>query len=221
MLPQARKVPHWKQQPQRWAGGQMVNAHDETLYRYGEMVLFTLMWRPLDYERGLVGHCPTCYLSSRSAQAFQQPTERKCPDCFGTTFEGGFRAQIVRPALISDRNVDDLDTARGTLTTDSLQVDTTADFTLHGGDYLFRADNARYQCESMSEVVLRSGFAEPRSEESFGGTIPAAHLEDPSSVAYLIPPDAATLATTLSAATQGHLASDLTAYQTVRPNGYL
>lgn len=206
---------------QLWAGSQVRSNHMEVLYLYGETVMFTLMWRPQDFDAGRVGYCTTCYGSSRSARAFAQATERRCADCYGTTYEGGYRAQILRPALLSDRNTDSVDSERGAVITDSLTVETAPDFTCHSGDYLFRFDNARYRCEEMSETILRSGFAEADSADSISGSISAAHLEDPSSVAYLIPPDATLLRTWLTSANLGHVVSDLSGYETVRPGGYL
>lgn len=209
--------------PQVWSGDLIEASHEEALYAYGEYVMYTLMWRPADYEAGLVEHCTTCWdvtQQSRQAEAFAQPTKSKCPDCYGTTFEGGFRAQIIRPTLMADRNSEVDEDRQGVVVTDTISVETTSDFTLHKGDYLFRFDNARYQVEEKNEAIVRTGFSPPYSPDSFAGNT-VAHLEDETSVAYLIPPIDPEVISALLSAQGSQTVPDLDAYSTVRPNGYL
>lgn len=181
--------PMMAEPPQDSASRLIVAAHEEALYAYGEFAIFSLMWRPADFADGLVGHCTTCFAGqkARQAAAFQQPTKRECPDCFGTTFEGGVRAQIIRPMLMSDRNTVIADQREGTTETDTMQFETTSDFTFTLGDYVFRDDGSRYQCETKAENVVRTGFDAPQSSESVSG-MAVAHLEAETAVAYLIPP---------------------------------
>lgn len=196
---EARKLPWLVPQVQPWTNVWVIDQHVEALYLLGEPALFTMMWRVQDYEAGLVDHCSSCY--TRSAQAFDQPARKKCPVCFGTTFEGGIRGQIIRPAIFNDRNVELTDTIRGTLSIDTLQVETTPDFVFTKGDYVFRADGTRYQGEEKGEGVLRTGFAHPNSSDAFRGTIPSVRLEDPTSVAYTLPPTTEDLRLLLPGAT--------------------
>lgn len=207
---------------QPWATAQVDKSHEEALYGYGELCLYTLMWRPQDHEDGLVQRCSTCWggARSRQAEAFRQPTTRECPDCFGTTFDGGFRAQIVRPTLFADRNHEISEEARGYITSDTLQVETTGDFTMNKGDFLFRFDNDRYQMEQKREVILRAGFAPPVNTESFGGTT-TAHLEDETSVAFKIPPTNPADVLALLGKTGPFVVADIVAGDVIAPNGYL
>jgi len=188
--------------PQQWASDLVVAQHEEALWTYGENCLFTLMWRATDFAKGLVERCSICYVGDRGAKAFRQPPSKKgCDGCYGTTFEGGFREQVVRPAIFSDRNVEEDDSERGTFATDSLQVETTGDFAFRNGDYIFRLDGSRYQAEEKGEGILRTGFATPNSIDSFRGGIPVARLEDDTAVAFVIPlPEDQTLETLLSGA---------------------
>lgn len=186
---EVRSQPYRIPRTQQWASDWVTNNHMEALWLYGEPCLFTLMWRAIDYEAGLVGRCSYCYVDDRGAKAFDQPPSKKgCLYCYGTTFEGGFRAQVIRPTLFSDRNTDTSDTPEGTTVRDSLQVETTPDFAFLRGDYIFRADGSRYQGEEKGEGIIRTGYGLPEMQNSFRGTIPVSRLEDPTSVAFIIPP---------------------------------
>ncbi len=195
------------------------SSHEEALDSFGEFGIFTLMWRQPDFDKGLVDRCPPCWngVHSQQAKAFRQPQERECPACFGTTFEGGYRAQIIRPLLVSDRADVISEEERGVMTTDTLQFETTSDFTLTLGDYLFRFDNTRYQCEQNTELVMRTGFGSPFAAESLQG-LATAHLEAPTSVAYKIPPADTSMLTTAG----GFNMADLDSLNVlVRPGGYI
>lgn len=207
---------------QPWAAHLVEAQHEEALYLVGELVLFTLMWRPADYEAGRVDRCSVCFngVKSRQAAAFEQPTKRECPKCFGTTFEGGFRAQIVRPALFADRNSEMRDEARGTVVTDTIRIETTGDFTLHKDDYVFRADNTRFQAEEKNEDVMRSGFGNPASGDSLAGST-TLHMEETTSVAFLIPPTTPQALRALLGHYGPFLVEDLTASDIVAPGGYV
>lgn len=205
-----------------WTSNLIEAQHEEALYAFGELCLFTLMWRPVDFEKGLVAHCSTCFAgeSARQAAAFNQPTRKECPDCFGTTFEGGFRAQIIRPTILADRNSEMSDEARGVVVSDTLLFETTADFTLHKGDYLFRFDNTRFQCEEKGQGVVRTGFAPPYGIDSYSGSS-TARMEEPTSVAFLIPPlDPVALQTVLGLSGPFTI-SQITNLDTLSPNGYI
>jgi hypothetical protein len=93
MAPHSRATlqPYYLREPQRWAVDQERQRHLQALYTVGEWTMFCLMWNLEDFQNGLVTRCSVCY--NRSSQAYKQGERNKCPDCFGTTFEGGFRAQ--------------------------------------------------------------------------------------------------------------------------------
>jgi len=76
--------------------------HDETLQWYGEECIVRLLWRAEDAKAGLVTYCQTCQdspdptnpnssVQSRVSQVYRQSGNSYCPDCYGTTFTGGFK----------------------------------------------------------------------------------------------------------------------------------
>ena len=99
-------------------------------------------------------------------------------------------------------------------------METTTDFTMTRGDYIFRNDNSRYQTETRNEAVLRTGFAPPNPLDSFAGST-VAHLEEHTSVAFRIPPtDPATLNSMIG--TPGSFTvQSLRTGDFIRPGGYL
>lgn len=209
----------WMPQPQAFAEDHMRQHHTEALYRHGEYAMFTLMWNEQDFERGLVDRCPACFVSAgRIAAAYDQGVRGKCPECFGTTFQGGFRAQVIRPTLWTDRQTDHADSERGPLVLDGVTIETVAGFTIRRGDYVFRGNGTRYQTEEGSVLGLRSGFLMPDSASSIAGTISQARLEsEKGSPAYLIPPTTPELVQVLRQIPLGlHTPPDLSGYETIR-----
>lgn len=212
-----RALPFWLPPRQGSAEGIVRDEHTEALYAAGEYVFFVLLWTPVDYDNGLVGHCRACWTGSREAAAFSQPTRHDCVACVGTGFEGGYRARIVRPAIISDHTLNTDPASRGVNVTDDVTVETTDDFTLHNGDYMIRADNTRWQCAEKSSVVLRSGFSFPATAAAIGGMIQHARLEEHGSIVYSVPPlTKASVAAVLAVAAQTHLPATVSPSEDVR-----
>lgn len=182
--------PYYLPDPQNFALDQERMRHSQALYAFGEYTMFVLMWTLLDFEAGLIGRCQTCFLAyGKVAEAYGQPSKNDCPDCFGTSLEGGFKARIVRPAMWDFTEPDTQDNARGEVTLASATVQTTGDVSMNTGDYLFRADGTRWQARSNDTNHLHTGFEMLNSARSaLGYTYTQASLEDDTSVAYLIPP---------------------------------
>lgn len=203
--PQVTAQPYYVRAPQDWAVQQERQRHAQALYVVGEWALYVLLWHVVDWEAGLVGRCVTCFggsdKESRIAAVYNQPTKSKCPDCFGTTFEGGYRALIVRPTLFADTDDDEKLDRRGSVHPDDVTIETTWDFRIMRGDYVIRADNTRWQLSAPQRTTLRTGFGEPDQTEtsiSYGNI--RAMYEEPTTVVYTIPPtDHATIHTTLTA----------------------
>jgi hypothetical protein len=207
---------------QYWGSALVEDQHVEALYMWGELAVYTLMWRPIDHEQGLVDRCPRCFdgAMSRQARAFGQATESECPECYGTTFEDGFRAQIIRPTIFADRNSEMRDESRGTVVSDTIMVDTTGDFTMHKGDYIFRYDNTRWQVEEKREAVVRPGFGPPQHVDSFAGTT-TARRDDQTTVSFKIPPTDPIILRDVLGTYGGAILPDLDLFTVVRPGGYL
>lgn len=205
-VPPARRGtrPYYLRDPQDWATEQERQRHTQALYQIGEWVYFLLMWTESDYEAGLVARCSRCFGSSpvggRIAAVYEQPTQNECPVCFGTTFEGGWRARIVRPAMITDVEERSRQDRKGTMHPAGVRIQTTVDFRIRNGDYLVRADNSRWQLAPTERVQVRTGFQSPGL--LVDGTAYAsstAKLEERTTVAYKIPPtNAAIVRTVLS-----------------------
>lgn len=181
------------QQSQPWVSDQIRRQHTEVLYTYGEYAMFLLMWTALDYEAGRVGKCTTCNdtgtVSDRYASAYNQPLREKCPDCYGTLFEGGYRAKIIRPSLWNDGAPDTNQTPRGFVVSNTFAVETTDDFTMHHQDFVFRVTGDRFSAQTLSPTFIQSGFISPElGGMRVGSQVPQVQLEDKASVAYIIQP---------------------------------
>jgi hypothetical protein len=211
-LPPQPPRPAWQRDVQSWAIAQERQRHVQALWQYGELAVFALMWTVEDEQAGLAARCRRCVLNTASqgqaaesqiAGAYGQGSQFLCPDCFGTQFEGGFRAMIVRPAVVSDVDPDQQFTRRGVTRPAATTIETTPDFRVRAGDYCFRADNSRYRLRVPRRVTLRTGFASPwQASAAIDYNLLQAAREDLTSAAYIIPPDAATLATVLGAYTR-------------------
>lgn len=179
--------PHWIQQPQPWVIDQERRHHEEAVYRYGEHTIFVLMWRPEDENEGLVQRCPACY--DVYAEAYGQATRDRCSECFGTSFEGGYRARLVRPALWDSSEEQDRDESRGSIQTAQAGIQSTHDFRMRRGDYAFRGDGSRWRVQSTALSQPKSEFQlSVQSRNAVASNVAEAVLEDEASVAYLIPP---------------------------------
>lgn len=190
--------PYYLRESQKFAVDQERQRHVQALYTLGEWTMFCLMWHIQDFENGLVGHCTVCS-SDQFSLAYQQPTRNRCPDCFGTTFEGGYKALIVRPAIFGDTDEGQAFQARGVVNSDDLDMESTPDFRVRSGDYCFRSTGDRFYLRVPQRVTLRTGFATPYQRDmAVGYNHAKASLEDPSTVCYTIPPAAEDLVTILS-----------------------
>lgn len=190
---------------QPWAVDQERTRHNQALWTVGENTLFALMWHIQDFQAGLVGRCRRCYGTTGSrtalvAEVYQQAAENKCPECFGTTFDGGYKALIVRPAIFADTDESETFAARGVVHADDVAIESTPDFRIRSGDYAFRSNGDRFVLRVPQRITLRTGYGTPhQSDASIGYNHARASMEDPNaSVAYMIPPDQHTLLSILS-----------------------
>jgi hypothetical protein len=185
-----RVMPYYIRETQGWAIEQERRRHNQALWYLGENAIFALMWHLEDHSAGLVGRCPTCYESQgQIADVYGQADEYKCPDCFGTTFEGGFKAIIVRPAIFSDSDEGETRHPRGVVHPNDLTIESTPDFRIRTGDYCLRINGDRFFLRVPERVTLRTGFGHPTQRDAAIGYNHAnAAVEDPGSVAYMIPP---------------------------------
>jgi hypothetical protein len=86
--------------------------HDETLQTYGEQCLLRLLWRAEDFTAGLVDRCTVCQdsesptnpdisVQQRVAKVYGQSGNTYCPNCFGTSFNGGFQNIVYQLFMLA------------------------------------------------------------------------------------------------------------------------
>lgn len=180
----------WLPDPQMYAIDQERYRHDGALTFYGEYALFVLMWKLEDHVKGLVERCSVCYVAyGKTTEAYGQSPIKNCENCYGTTFEGGWKAKIVRLSMWDTNETDHVLKAHGEIKRATSTVQTTSDFRLRTGDYIFRGDETRWRMQTVSTNHLRTGFLMPTSVRTpLGYNFGQVVLEDESSVAYLIEP---------------------------------
>jgi hypothetical protein len=215
--------PYYIRDKQHWAVGQERQRHIQALYTVGEYAMFALMWHLQDFQAGLVDRCQRCYttdptsIQARIVAVYNQPTVNKCPDCYGTTFRGGYKALIVRPTIFSDVDQAEQVQARGVTHPATLDVETIADFRVRSGDYVFRGNGDRYVLRVPQRVTVRTGFGEPTmTEQGVGYNQARAQFEDPdASVAYIIGPSKADLAALLPRGEGAHVPQDFSDWEII------
>jgi hypothetical protein len=222
--PLAPIQPYYLRRTQNWAIQNERQKHLQALYLYGEWTMFVLMWHLEDLNNGLVTHCSRCYgtgtapltRDQRASAAYGNVSEYKCPDCYGTTFEGGFKAIIVRPAIFGDTDENQQMTARGVANPGDLDMESTPDFRVRTGDYSFRSTGDRYFLKVPDRITLRTGFATPYQRvDAIGYNHAKATIADPTSVAYSIPPSPEDLTTILNRSTS-YSPVDFSAFEVIR-----
>jgi hypothetical protein len=212
--PPAQPLPAWARDVEGWAIARELQVHAQSLWQYGELAYFALMWHTMDLVGGLVQRCYRCWQGDNDdpsvqgaeqaiAAAYGQGNQYDCPVCYNTTYalpEGsselpGVRALIIRPALFDDYDRDTRRQQRGVFNTAGLNIESTPDFRVRTNDYVFRADGTRYQLKVPRRITLRTGFAHPwQGTAAITYNFAQATLEDPLTVAYKIPPEPGALA---------------------------
>lgn len=211
--------PFYVRQRQGWAIANERQRHVQALFTIGEPAMFTLMWKVEDFEAGLVTRCTRCRqdpdsIEGRIEAVYQQPLTATCPVCYGTTFEGGIRAQIIRPAIFTDTDEDERRSGRGVVRPENATVESTEDFRVRTGDFVFRHDGSRWQLGAPTRVQVRTGYEQPTQQAtSIGYARIPANREDESSVAYVLPPTASQLTSILTQA--GPFPNDMSQYETI------
>jgi hypothetical protein len=101
-IPYVREAPLFVvKQREIWSEIDLQRFHDETLQTFGEQCVVRLLWRAEDFTAGLVGRCIVCQdsesptnpdvsVQQRVAKVYGQSGNTYCPNCYGTSFNGGF-----------------------------------------------------------------------------------------------------------------------------------
>lgn len=208
---------HHLPDPQRYAVAQERQRHDGALWSFGEYAMFVLLWNITDHDAGLVERCGACFTAyGKIAEAYGQPAVNSCDACYGTTFEGGFKARIVRPSLWDFNEADYKDHARGEVTISTASIQSTGDFRMRTGDIIIRANGTRWKMRSLGTNHLRTGFETPAGPRTaIGYNYGQATLEDTSSVSHLIPPTDAVVTAALDVSMERY-PRDFSALEVVR-----
>ena len=180
------------QRPEHYAVDQEILRHDDAVNWYGEMTAFIQWWQVDDFVNGLVVRCSRCFpwqdqTERRIAAAFEQPTQEKCPVCFGTTFEGGYKAITYSPAIWAPGPESSDDIGRhGEHYVRGAQVQPSSIVKLRDGDTAVRLDGTRWRLASPLEGELSTGFGfHGELNEQMRSAI-VANIQDPSTVDYMV-----------------------------------
>lgn len=157
------------------------------------------MWDLDDFYANRVDRCSRCQGTANEEpssaalifESFKQPAEDHCPVCYGSTFEGGWRAQIVRPAIWNElgEEVDQIQPRGEVHKQAAHSVESTWDFYMRDGDYIFRPDGSRWQVGSVMQTRLVAGFGyTSRAESQLGVNLATVTREEDTAVAFDIPP---------------------------------
>jgi hypothetical protein len=164
----------------------------------------TRCWNPSAVIDGLppdtvppAGYYTIPGVEEQISAAYGQGNQYRCTLCYGTQVIAakqvkvpGVRALLVRPTILTDTDQNQQRTAKGTVNTGSVSVQSTPDFRVNTLDYVFRSDGRRYQLAVPARTTLRTGFGSPwQQAAAISYNLSNASLEDPkASVAYVIPP---------------------------------
>lgn len=200
-------------------------SHEEAVNAFGEYSLFVLMWTVHDLDEGLVTRCSRCQsiggkTSDASAMifdSFKSPVEGQCSNCYGTTFEGGWKAKLIRPAMWDYAEEKWDKTARGYITNNSGSVQSTADFFMRDDDYIFRADGTRWKVSGAQPGRIIDGFGHPsRADNNLGLNYTSVVRENESAPSFKIPPLTRTELTELLDVVGRHHAVDYRSFDEIR-----
>jgi hypothetical protein len=208
----------WAPAQQDYAAAHVRGSHDEALYRLGEYAIFVLLWRIRDHRLGLVERCSVCFTAyGEFADVYKQPMEHNCPHCLGTTFEGGYRAKIVRPSLWDFGEETNDPGRRGEHTPAVAAVQATSDFRMRTGDFVLRADGTRWRTESLSANHLRTGFGHPwKADTAVGFNYGQVRKVDRVHVAFEVEPTKPSELRLLLDPTSPHFPVDFSAHEDIR-----
>jgi hypothetical protein len=194
-----RSQPYVVRQSQNWAVLNERRVQNEVLYRFGEYSIFVMMWDLSDFEKGYVRRCSKCYVAyGKVAEAYKQAANNNCTDCFGTTFEGGYRAKVVRPTIWVYTKDDEDPGRRGVVDQTGTTLQTTSDIRLHDNDFIFRADGTRWEIQQSNSLPIHTGFGRYANEQLLANLSIQANKLNTTDTGFLIGPDTPTVIAALN-----------------------
>ena len=176
------------QNPHDYAIEQEKLRHNDALTWLGEMTAWICLWSVRDFQKGLVERCSVCYLPLGAiADTYKQVPSQSCPNCYGTTFEGGVRAIVYRPGLWDQVRAKEEVEKRGLAVRQTARVNIPSDLEMRDNDFAVRADGTRWKIEQPVNQGIVTGFASVSDWKRTVGTYCESQLLDQTSIAYLIP----------------------------------
>ncbi len=175
------------QNQHQYAFDQEVQRHDDAVHWFGEMTAFILWWHVHDFEAGRVGRCTECYVPLGDiTDVFKQTPIQKCPNCYGTTFDGGIRAILYRPAIWSTGVIDGKVHRRGEVSLDSGSIQMVSSFVARGGDVAVRPDGTRWRLSQVNGPELSTGFGPRPNVDATIRSVGSVTLDEETSVSYMV-----------------------------------
>jgi hypothetical protein len=183
-IPDVTVYPYWDAPHQQFANDQVARHHQEAIRRFGEYSAWVMRWNTVDYEAGNVALCSPCIPNEDHWRVYGQVTDPDCPDCLGTTYEGGVRAVLIRPTMWDYPEEENSGGRRGEVITQTAEVQTTNDFRARVGDWVLQHNNVRWQVQGIRDTKIHTGFigtTRYRNNMGYGYSLVR---EDPDSVIY-------------------------------------
>ncbi len=169
--------------------------HDDAVHWFGEMTAFLLWWHIHDFENDLVERCSVCYVPYGDiTDVYRQPAKHKCETCYGTTFEGGLRAILYRPAIWNTQRTDSKVEKRGDIVRATGDIQIVSSFIARDGDIAVRSDGTHWQMTQTQGPEVSTGFGPRGGLASVINGRASITLEDADSVSHLVTIDADPLA---------------------------
>jgi hypothetical protein len=174
-----------------WAINQLRRNVRESLQSHGEEVIGLRM-----FHAGIAGDdVPRCHCFD---DVYKQSSEYKCPDCYGTTYQGGVRQVLRLWAMFTDSDWDERKDKRGQYLPEQKQVQIEGDLQLIQNDYLIRVKKwskdhrplelgSRYVLGRTSHDSLRTGNQYGQTDADLVGHKSPVSALDPSHPIYLFP----------------------------------
>jgi hypothetical protein len=174
------------QRPTTYDIEQEQQRHDDAIHWLGEMSCFVLWWHAEDFMDGLVARCSDCYIPYGDvAEAYRQPSQKKCPTCYGTSFEGGIKRLLYRPALWSTTPEMEGEVRRGNVEIVRGTIEMLSNISCRQGDVVVRPDGSRWRMGQPKWQEITTGFGSQKGVASLRiGSSAQVTLEDPSTVSY-------------------------------------
>lgn len=221
-MPKPPLQPFYLPEPQPHATDWFNRAHDQAIWSFGEYVIVFLMWQVSDVDAGRAEPCHRCFVRPEF-ETFRQPTESKCPNCFGTTIEGGYKAKLVRPSLWIWDEETVTDHKHGEYLQETAQrIELPGDFFMNQGDIVLRADTSRWVVPQAADIEeIRTGWTQAnRQFISAGQQIANVQYANENTPPYIIPPtDPEEIAGIL--APTARYPRDMTQYEEIREGASL